>query len=94
MNVKRFNTITGITLAALYAALIMWASVSMAHTVDRLDRLVNAHLVQGTAQLRPCDEDRPGHPVTGPCWLADDGTLAVWPYPYAPAPLYVLQGSQ
>lgn len=40
--------------------------------------------------LPPCDDDAPAHPVTGPCWQWDEGTLAVWPYPYAPAPLYVL----
>lgn len=44
--------------------------------------------------LPPCDDDAPGKPVTGPCWLSDDGRVAVWPYPYAPQPWYVLDGSQ
>lgn len=46
-----------------------------------------------TVTLPPCDDDRPGQAITGPCWLTDDDTVAVWPYPYAPAPLYVLAPS-
>ena len=44
--------------------------------------------------LPPCDDDAPGRPITGPCWLLDDDMTAVWPYPYAPTPLAVLRGSQ
>lgn len=46
-----------------------------------------------------CDDDAPGRPVTGPCWLLDDDgpdgqrRISVWPYPYAPTPLAVLAGS-
>lgn len=47
-----------------------------------------------SATLPPCDDSSPGHPVTGPCWLTDDGGTAVWPYPYAPQPLYVLEASR
>lgn len=47
-----------------------------------------------SATLPPCDDDTPEHPVTGPCWLSDSGTLAVWPYPYASEPLLVLDGSK
>lgn len=46
-----------------------------------------------TVTLPPCDDDRPGQAITGPCWLADDGQLAVWPYPYAPAPSLILAPS-
>lgn len=50
-----------------------------------------------TATLPACDDDAPGDPVTGPCWLLDDGPggrlVRVFPYPYAPQPLYVLAGS-
>lgn len=50
-----------------------------------------------TATLPACDDDFPGHPVTGPCWLIDDGPggtlVRVFAYPYAPEPLYVLAGS-
>ena len=50
-----------------------------------------------TATLPACDDDAPGHPVTGPCWLIDDGPggtlVRVFAYPYAPEPLYVLTGS-
>lgn len=44
------------------------------------------------ATLPPCDATMP--PADGPCWLWDDDTIAVWPYPYAPTPLLVLGGSQ
>ena len=50
--------------------------------------------------LPPCDDDAPGKPITGPCWLIDDDgpgrqtRISVWPYPYAPQPWYVLDGSQ
>lgn len=44
-----------------------------------------------TVTLPPCDATDP--PTQGPCWLWDDDTIAVWPYPYAPTPLYVLAGS-
>ena len=51
-----------------------------------------------TVYLPPCDDDAPGHPVTGTCWLLDDGPggvlVRVFPYPYAPVPLYVLRESQ
>ena len=50
-----------------------------------------------TVTLPACDDDAPGHPVTGPCWLIDDGPggtlVRVFAYPYAPEPLYVLAGS-
>jgi len=50
-----------------------------------------------TVTLPACDDDAPGHPVTGPCWLIDDGPggtlVRVFAYPYAPEPLYVLTGS-
>lgn len=42
--------------------------------------------------LPACDDDAPGRPVTGPCWLMDDGGMAVWPYPYAPTPVAVMGG--
>ena len=42
----------------------------------------------------PCDDDAPGKPITGTCWLADDGGVAVWPRPYAPAPIYILAGAK
>ena len=54
---------------------------------------------QVTRHLPPCDSDVPGLPVTGVCWLVDDDgpegqtRISVWPWPYAPAPLYVLEGS-
>lgn len=44
--------------------------------------------------LRPCDDDAPGDPVTGACWLSDDGGVAIWPYPYAPEPLMILDPSE
>lgn len=44
--------------------------------------------------LPPCDDDAPGRPVVGTCWLADDDGVAVWPHPYAPTPLAVLEPSQ
>ena len=50
-----------------------------------------------TVTLPACDDDTPGHLVTGPCWLIDDGPggtlVRVFAYPYAPEPLYVLAGS-
>jgi hypothetical protein len=45
-------------------------------------------------QLPPCDDDAPGRPVTGPCWLSDEDRVWIYPYPYASAPMYVLNGSQ
>lgn len=55
---------------------------------------VVAPVATGPVDLPACDDDAPGRPVTGPCWLLDDGQLAVWPYPYAPAPIYRLEGWQ
>lgn len=52
------------------------------------------HPVTPPIALVPCDQDTPGQPVTGPCWLSDSGTLAIWPHPYATTPLYRLEGSQ
>jgi hypothetical protein len=50
------------------------------------------------AHLPPCDSDVPGLPVTGQCWLWDDDDqgvtrIRIFPYPYAPTPLYVLEGT-
>lgn len=44
-------------------------------------------------RLPTCDRDIPGAPVTGTCWLADDGSVAVWPRPYASGPVAILEGS-
>lgn len=50
--------------------------------------------VSDPLRLPPCDDDAPGHPVTGMCWLADDGTVSIWPRPYADQPLEILEPSQ
>lgn len=93
MRVRRevVNTIGWLAIT-LWLGTLVWACVTIARDVDRLERVLDARQAV-TVTLPPCDDDHPGAPVTGPCWLADNGTVAVWPYPYAPHPLYVLTGS-
>lgn len=55
---------------------------------------VTVTVVPTLGAIPPCDDDAPGRPITGPCWLVDDDMTAVWPYPYAPTPVAVLRGSQ
>jgi hypothetical protein len=39
--------------------------------------------------LPPCDDG-----AQGTCWLTDDGSVAIWPRPYASTPLLILEGSK
>jgi hypothetical protein len=48
----------------------------------------------GTLYLPPCDDDAPGRPIQGTCWLLDDGGIAIWPAPYQGDPIVVLMPSQ
>jgi hypothetical protein len=66
-----------------------WVGLSRADTAP-----APAVTVPTLGSIPPCDDDAPGRPITGPCWLVDDDMTAVWPYPYAPTPLAVLRDSQ
>jgi len=57
--------------------------------------------VTDALRLPPCDDDAPGKPIIGTCWLLDDDgpngerRVSVWRHPYDPAgPWLVLEGSQ
>lgn len=51
------------------------------------------HPVTPTVTLPACDDNRPGQPVAGPCWLADGNQVAVYPRPHG-TPLYILAGAK
>ena len=76
--------VTGTVFGALGAVLALALSVPAPQVPVKAPESV-------TVTLPPCDATDP--PTQGPCWLWDDDTIAVWPYPYAPTPLYVLAGS-
>ena len=90
------RTLVEWALAATWITLLIIACVRIGNSVDRLNRLVDAHETPSAVvrvDLPSCDDDAPGRPITGTCWLADDDQVAVWPYPYAPEPIYVLTGA-
>lgn len=96
MNRKSVQSAASILAMLLWMGALIVTAVSMNRSVDRLDRLVDAHNTPPAVvrvDLPSCDDDAPGRPITGTCWLWDDDQVAVWPYPYAPQPLYVLTGA-
>jgi hypothetical protein len=73
-------------------AVTMWALI---HQTERETLQQRPAITWPSGQhLPPCDDGAPGAPVTGPCWLTDDGGTAIWPYPYASEPVAILEPSQ
>jgi hypothetical protein len=95
MNRDLVQVTAMITMAVLSVSLV--AGPLVARHRDPAPAPAPAPVAATTVTLPACDDDAPGRPVTGPCWLIDDGPggtlVRVFAYPYAPEPLYVLAGS-